>query len=99
MLPFWEYSILPKHSPTEAMLIIGGYQQVGVPITEQRGDLGKLKETITQKRGTLMEILYIGIAGEKIFIQIALKGEPFKEAKKDKYSKGSLFFAPKRRES
>src|SRR5215471_6569428 len=34
MLPFREYSILPKHSPTEAMLIIGGYQQVGVPITE-----------------------------------------------------------------
>jgi hypothetical protein len=39
---------------------IGGYRQVGVPITENIGNLGKLKEALTLRRGILTEIPYIG---------------------------------------
>jgi hypothetical protein len=39
---------------------IGGYRQVGVPIIENIGNLGKLKEAVTLKRGILTEIPYIG---------------------------------------
>jgi hypothetical protein len=44
----------------ESRVIIGGYRQVGVPITENIGNLGKLKEAVTLKRGILTEIPYIG---------------------------------------
>jgi hypothetical protein len=35
------------------MSVIGGYRQVGMPITENIGNLGKLKDAVTLKRGIL----------------------------------------------
>ena len=37
-----------------------GDRQLGAPITENIGNLGKLKEAVTLKRGILTEIPYIG---------------------------------------
>ena len=39
---------------TWEMSVIGGYGQVGVPITENIGNLGKLKDAVTLKRSILM---------------------------------------------
>jgi hypothetical protein len=42
-----------RHVPPEALSIIGGYRQVGMPITENIGNLGKLKDAVTLKRSIL----------------------------------------------
>jgi len=55
------------------MSIIGGYRQVGAPITENIGNLGKLKEAVTLKRSMLTEIPYIG--GRDFYPLLAEVGE------------------------
>ena len=57
---------------TWGMLIIGGYRQVEVPITENIGNLGKLKEAVTLKRGILTEIPYSG--GRDFYADLAEVG-------------------------